>query len=435
MAVAVAAQGRAATTVDDDHGTGLEATLLPIGQPLAGTLSDADDLDAFRIDLTGAARVEVRTSGGTDTRGRLLDSSGGVRARDDDSGPGGHNFRIVAALEPDVYYLEVVGAAGDYSVVAVLADAPDQGDTAAASTPLALHDRGPARRRAGDAARCIRPHLAVRRRCGRLPPGCSIRDLRDRSKLWEQGPAGAPGAQFPRDLIGRPGRGHRHRFARQPPTSVRWLAAGTYYVVVGGDEVGAYRLLATRGRGPSCWNARLTFGARGCVPSGPGEFAGDVDAGHGRRAAHPGHDCRRCRCGLLPPRSARERPGGCVHERERLHARGTVRCPWRADRRRRGQRTGRAQLPDRTGTRHRHLLHRRERRAGGARRVRAERPNRRGVRPPRCLTDRNPAAASRHLGSGAGDTRHAPRNGWPHLALGGRRGRVPGWTWRGTGRW
>ena len=110
--------------MDDDHGTGLAAALLPLDRPLAGRLSDMDDVDAFRIDLVAAARVEVRTSGGTDTRGRLLDGSGAVRAEDDDSGPG-TNFRLVAALAPGAHYVEVQGAPGDYSVTARLADALD----------------------------------------------------------------------------------------------------------------------------------------------------------------------------------------------------------------------------------------------------------------------------------------------------------------------
>lgn len=102
MTTAGAVEAAVRQPVEDDHRTGIAATLLPMGRPLAGTLSDPGDVDAFRLDLATAARVEVRTSGGTDTRARLLDSDGAVVVRDDDSGPGRRNSRMVAALAAGV---------------------------------------------------------------------------------------------------------------------------------------------------------------------------------------------------------------------------------------------------------------------------------------------------------------------------------------------
>ena len=239
MPTAGAIEAAVLQPVEDDHGTGIAATLLPIGQPLAGTLSDPGDVDAFRLDLAAAARVEVRTSGGTDTRGRLLDSDGEVVARDDNSGPGGHNFRMVAALEAGVHYLEVAGAAGDFWVTARLADALDQGDRAASSMVLMLHETG------NGAAATADIRLGAP---GRIWPSAADVDVfrldvpRDgtdvtirssghtalRARLIDSALA---------EVVSGEGRGNIRMNRR--------LDAGTYYLAIGGDETGPYRLLAT----------------------------------------------------------------------------------------------------------------------------------------------------------------------------------------------
>ncbi|MDE2905004.1 MAG: hypothetical protein OXQ28_02865, partial [Acidobacteriota bacterium] len=247
MTVVAGLQGGVRTLVDDDHGTGLAATLLPIGHPLAGRLSGAGDVDAFRIDLAGAARVEVRTSGPTDTRGRLLDADGLLRAEDGDSGPGGHNFKIAVALEPGVHYVEVRGAAGHYSVVAVLADSVDHGDTAAASTALAFPDEW---------ARGDRAQDILLGASGRIWPTVSDVDVFRLDVPFEDSVfVRSSGNKSLRaslvdsslsDVVRSEIRTDRHGNIRTGEV----LDAGTYYVVVGGDEVGAYRLLAQRFLGP-----------------------------------------------------------------------------------------------------------------------------------------------------------------------------------------
>ncbi len=124
----------------DDHGDRLEsATLLAIGPPQIGTIDGADDLDYYRIDLAGSATVTVATAGPTDTRGELLAGNGALIASDDGSGPGGNNFQLTETLAAGVYYVAVSGSEGGYALTALLADAGDQGGTAASSSLLLLY--------------------------------------------------------------------------------------------------------------------------------------------------------------------------------------------------------------------------------------------------------------------------------------------------------
>ena len=122
-----------------DHTGRIASTLLAIGPPQIGTIDGADDVDYYRIDLAGSATVTVATAGPTDTSGELLDGNGALISSDDDSGPGAGNFSMTEALEAGVYYVAVSGAEGGYALTALLADAGDQGGTAASSSLLTLY--------------------------------------------------------------------------------------------------------------------------------------------------------------------------------------------------------------------------------------------------------------------------------------------------------
>lgn len=76
----------------------------------------ADDVDVFRLDVTGNAMgVTIRSAGGTDVTGRLLDSALNEIATDASTG----NFRIEARLDTGIYYVEVRGRErGTYRVLA-----------------------------------------------------------------------------------------------------------------------------------------------------------------------------------------------------------------------------------------------------------------------------------------------------------------------------
>ena len=236
LAVAIASLG--GVWAQDDHGDWVgSATLLPLGPTLGGTLAGAEDLDVFRIDLAGDAKVEVRTSGPTDTRGELRDVGGELIASDDGSGPGGHNFRIEERLAAGIYYVAVSGSAGDYSITARLADALDQGDTATTSSLLTLYSEAQVARVSPrallatpariwpstgdvDVFRVDVPHdnTAVTVRSSGSPVHARLVD----SSL----------AELAADSLG----GNVQLEAT--------LDAGVYYVVVGGHERGGYRLLA-----------------------------------------------------------------------------------------------------------------------------------------------------------------------------------------------
>ena len=223
----------------DDHGETPEtATLLEVGgAPVVGSISGDADVDVFRIDLVGSASVEIRASGQTDTRGELLDGSGGRISSDESSGAD-ENFRIVSDLEPGIYYVAVSGSAGDYSVFARLGDAPDHGDTAATATLLTLYNKV-------DLAR-ISPNVLLAT-AGRIWPSTGDVDVfrldvpRDAAEVTIR-TAGST------DTYGRVLDGALNELAaddreRSFRLEVR-LDVGTYYVEVGGHEVGTYRVLA-----------------------------------------------------------------------------------------------------------------------------------------------------------------------------------------------
>ena len=135
--------GSVTAQTDDDFNN---ATNLPLGSSIAGRISPGDDLDVFRLDLSGASgttHVWLYTTGNLDTWGGLYDSTGTLLASDDDTNSGGviveTNFRIPRTLEPGVYYVAVYSAdsttTGDYTLHA---KADDHGQLFRDATTLSL---------------------------------------------------------------------------------------------------------------------------------------------------------------------------------------------------------------------------------------------------------------------------------------------------------
>ena len=95
-------------SASDDHGdTRAEASDIPLEDSLAGFLGAGDtDFFVFRIPRDG--RVQLRTTGSTDTEGVLMNAAGTVLASDSDSGAD-ENFRLTAQVGPGTYYARVTG--------------------------------------------------------------------------------------------------------------------------------------------------------------------------------------------------------------------------------------------------------------------------------------------------------------------------------------
>ena len=236
--MAVALASLAGAWAQDDHGDWVgSATLLPLGPTLGGTLAGAEDLDVFRIDLAGDAAVEVRTSGPTDTRGELRDVGGGLVASDDDSGPGGHNFRIEEPLAAGIYYVAVSGAVGDYSITARLADALDQGDTAATSSLLTLYSEAEVAR--------VSPSILLATPARIWPSTADVDVFRldvphDRTAVTVRSSGSPVHMRLVDSSLTEVTADNQGGNARLEAT----LDAGVHYVLVGGHERGDYRLLA-----------------------------------------------------------------------------------------------------------------------------------------------------------------------------------------------
>ena len=99
-------------TASDDHGGApAEATDIPLEESLEGFLG-AGDTDFFVFRIPRAGRVQLRTTGSTDTEGVLMNAAGTVLASDSDSGAD-ENFRITARVGPGTHYVRVTGKEGE----------------------------------------------------------------------------------------------------------------------------------------------------------------------------------------------------------------------------------------------------------------------------------------------------------------------------------
>lgn len=93
------------TTPTDDHGnTSSNASVLAINGSSAGVLH-AGDIDYFAVNVPQAGRLVVRSTGGTDTFGSLLSSSGQVMLTNDDTN--GINFELNQEVDAGRYFVAV----------------------------------------------------------------------------------------------------------------------------------------------------------------------------------------------------------------------------------------------------------------------------------------------------------------------------------------
>ena len=82
---------------------------------VAGALEQAGDADYFRVEVPGAGRLAVETTGATDTVGALLGAAGQALTEDDDGGTG-TNFRVERPVQAGTYYVVVTGGESEQVV-------------------------------------------------------------------------------------------------------------------------------------------------------------------------------------------------------------------------------------------------------------------------------------------------------------------------------
>ena len=104
---------------DDHSNTRSGATSLSVGSSRSGRLETGGDVDYFSVQVSRSGTLTVYTTGSTDTRGALQNSSGSNLATDDDGGSG-NNFRIERSVNSGTYYIQVRGysssTTGSYTV-------------------------------------------------------------------------------------------------------------------------------------------------------------------------------------------------------------------------------------------------------------------------------------------------------------------------------
>ena len=150
LCLVLSADGAGAQSVDD-HGNFLNtATTLSLGVPVAGRISPADDLDVFKLDLSGASGatdVWIYTTGDFDTFGSLHDVNGELIIYNDKSyieGTAGPNFHLRRNLSAGIYYVGVRSGdetTGDYTLHAQAVT--DPGSATGTATPLNLDSLTP----------------------------------------------------------------------------------------------------------------------------------------------------------------------------------------------------------------------------------------------------------------------------------------------------
>ena len=147
VALAVFVPGAALAQADDHGDSRATATRLHYDIAESGSLESSGDVDYFRVDLQGSARVEFRSTMNLDTVGTLFDSEGEMVATADDinASAGNYNFRIKEDLDRGVYYLEVSGfenRTGNYQVLTRFdLEGDDHGDTFGSSSILPIGPR------------------------------------------------------------------------------------------------------------------------------------------------------------------------------------------------------------------------------------------------------------------------------------------------------
>ena len=100
------------------HWHRLFATRLELPTSTAGRLTKTGELDYFRIVVASTGTLTVESSGNLDTVGRLYGPAPYAEPKENDDGGVDMNFRILKAVSPGTYYVQVRAydetSTGDY---------------------------------------------------------------------------------------------------------------------------------------------------------------------------------------------------------------------------------------------------------------------------------------------------------------------------------
>lgn len=105
----VSSSGRSEFGSYNLHAEGTPASIAQVpldGSSKQGAIETGEGADYFSLEVTELTEAVIYTSGGLDTEGALLDSTGEPIASDDDSGLVG-NFRVATLLWPGEYFVRV----------------------------------------------------------------------------------------------------------------------------------------------------------------------------------------------------------------------------------------------------------------------------------------------------------------------------------------
>ena len=144
FSLVVSTGGVGGQSVEDDHGNTFDtATTLSLGASEEGRIDPINDIDMFKLDLSGESEpttVRIYTTGDLDSVGRLFDSDGSFLASNDDYD--GYNFQIVETLPSGIYYVSVQSYFNseirDYALHAEEVPPDDHANSTDGATPINL---------------------------------------------------------------------------------------------------------------------------------------------------------------------------------------------------------------------------------------------------------------------------------------------------------
>ena len=113
LTLSVRTTGEVGETGDDEGFQGNVGTAR--SAEIAGAVEQAGDADYFRVEVPGAGRLTVETTGTTDTGGVLQGATGQTLTEDDDGGTGS-NFRVERQVQAGTYYVAVTGGENEQGI-------------------------------------------------------------------------------------------------------------------------------------------------------------------------------------------------------------------------------------------------------------------------------------------------------------------------------